>query len=83
MTCLNWPREPVPSGPSPDQPLPRVPVLPLGGDRDLSTPLAELYKEAAMAPLGKVVVVPGAAHSVQVRAADNAGRQAVYDFLLH
>ncbi|TQF01201.1 alpha/beta hydrolase [Kitasatospora acidiphila] len=83
LTCLNWPREPVPSPPSPDRPLPRVPVLLLGGDRDLSTPLAELYKEAAMAPFGKVVVVPGAAHSVQVRATDNAGRQAVYDFLLH
>jgi pimeloyl-ACP methyl ester carboxylesterase len=82
LTCLRWPREPVPPSPSDHRPLPRIPVLLLGGDRDLSTPLAELYKEAAMAPLGQVVVVPGAAHSVQTRAANEAGRQAVYDFLL-
>jgi pimeloyl-ACP methyl ester carboxylesterase len=80
-TCLAWPQEPVPPSPPADRPLPRIPVLLLGGDRDLSTPLAELDKEAAMAPLGKVVVVPGSAHGVQVAKTD-VGRQAVYDFLL-
>jgi pimeloyl-ACP methyl ester carboxylesterase len=83
VTCLNWPQEPVPASPPADRPLPPVPVLLLGGDRDVATPLTELYQEAALAPRGRVVVVPGAAHSVQDGAANPAGRQAVYDFLLH
>ncbi|MDJ0341874.1 alpha/beta fold hydrolase [Streptomyces sp. H10-C2] len=82
LTCLDWPREPVPPAPSRRQKLPRVPVLLLGGDRDLSTPLEWLRQEARMAPLGQVVIVPGAAHSVQSRATSDAGRQAVYAFLL-
>jgi pimeloyl-ACP methyl ester carboxylesterase len=83
LSCLNWPQEPVPPSPPADRPLPPVPVLLLGGDRDVATPLTELYREAAMAPLGRVVIVPGAAHSVQDGATNPAGRQAVYDFLLH
>ncbi|MFI9100517.1 alpha/beta fold hydrolase [Streptomyces fildesensis] len=82
LSCLDWPREPVPAAPPRHQKLPRVPVLLLGGDRDVSTPMEWLRQEAKMAPLGQVVIVPGAAHSVQSRATSDAGRQAVYDFLL-
>ncbi|MER7755984.1 alpha/beta fold hydrolase [Kitasatospora sp. NPDC097643] len=82
LTCLNWPQEPVPPAPSEHRKLPNVPVLLLGGDRDLSTPLEWLHQEAAMARQAQVVIVPGAAHSVQTRAASDVGRQAVYDFLL-
>ncbi|MER5635664.1 alpha/beta fold hydrolase [Kitasatospora sp. NPDC002227] len=80
LSCLSWPREEVPPAPPAHRKLPHVPVLLLGGDRDLSTPTEWLRQEAEQAPLGKVVIVPGAAHSVQTRSAP--GRQAVYDFLL-
>jgi pimeloyl-ACP methyl ester carboxylesterase len=79
-TCRYWP----PSRPSARvgaRPLPAVPTLLLGGGRDLSTPIEGLRREAARAPLHRVVIVPGAGHSVQSRADDDAGRQAVYDFL--
>ncbi|MBV6698206.1 alpha/beta fold hydrolase [Kitasatospora aureofaciens] len=82
LSCLNWPQEEVPSAPPEHRKLPNVPVLLLGGDRDLSTPLDWLYREAEMAHDPQVVIVPGAAHSVQSRAASDLGRQAVYDFLL-
>ncbi|MFE7412959.1 alpha/beta fold hydrolase [Streptomyces laurentii] len=82
LSCLHWPRTPVPPLPSRQRSLPDVPVLLLGGDRDLSTPLEWLYDQKKLTPRARVVVVPGAAHSVQSRAADDAGRQAVYDFLL-
>ncbi|WP_211179141.1 alpha/beta fold hydrolase [Streptomyces sp. RLA2-12] len=83
LACLSWPQEEVPPSPPEHRKLPHVPVLLLGGDRDLSTPVEWLYQEAAMAPLGRVVVVPGASHSVQTHATSDLGRQAVYDFLLH
>ncbi|WP_416874350.1 alpha/beta hydrolase [Kitasatospora sp. SC0581] len=82
LVCLDWPREQVPPIPPAHRRLPNVPVLLLGGDRDLSTPNEWLYQQAELAHDPQVVIVPGAAHSVQTRAADPAGRQAVYDFLL-
>ncbi|MFF4790304.1 alpha/beta fold hydrolase [Streptomyces sp. NPDC001276] len=82
LSCLHWPRTPVPPLPPEHRRLPGVPVLLLGGDRDLSTPLEWLYDQKRLTPRAQVVVVPGAAHSVQSRAADDRGRQAVYDFLL-
>ncbi|MFF1785130.1 alpha/beta fold hydrolase [Kitasatospora sp. NPDC058243] len=82
LVCLDWPREQVPSAPSDHRKLPDVPVLLLGGDRDLSTPYEVLYQQAELAHDPQIVIVPGAAHSVQNRAANPAGRQAVYDFLL-
>ncbi|MFJ9774435.1 alpha/beta fold hydrolase [Kitasatospora sp. NPDC101157] len=82
LVCLDWPREQVPPAPSEHRKLPDVPVLLLGGDRDISTPYEVLQQVAGMAHDPQIVIVPGAAHSVQNRAANPAGRQAVYDFLL-
>ncbi|MFI9159512.1 alpha/beta hydrolase [Kitasatospora aureofaciens] len=82
MVCLDRPRGQVPPAPPVRRKLPNVPVLLLGGDRDISTPYVVPQKVAETAHDPQIVSVPGAAHSVQNRAADPAGRQAVYDFLL-
>ncbi|MDN3023878.1 alpha/beta fold hydrolase [Streptomyces sp. S.PB5] len=81
-SCLYWPRTPAPPLPPADRRLPGVPVLLLGGDRDLSTPLEWLYDQKRLTPRAQVVVVRGAAHSVQTRAVSDQGRKAVADFLL-
>ncbi|HZO34401.1 MAG TPA: alpha/beta fold hydrolase [Gaiellaceae bacterium] len=77
--CLPW-------TPTPPTPLPRgkllVPTLLVNGDHDLSTPLAWARRQLALTPHGKLVVVPGAGHSVQSRAVSDAGRAAVARFLL-
>ncbi len=77
--CLPW-------APTPPTPLPRgklvVPTLLVNGDHDLSTPLAWARKQLALTTHGKLVVVPGAGHSVQSRAASDVGRRAVAAFLL-
>jgi pimeloyl-ACP methyl ester carboxylesterase len=80
-TCLAWPPTPSPPAPPRNAELPPVPVLLLAGDRDLSTPLAWARQEARLAPHGKLVVVPGAGHSVQSRASSDLARRAVEDFL--
>ncbi|MFE4514650.1 alpha/beta fold hydrolase [Kitasatospora sp. NPDC056783] len=82
LVCLDWPRERVPPAPPAHRKLPNVPVLLLGGDRDLATPYELIHQTAELAHDPEIVIVPGAAHSVQNRAANPAGRQAVYDFLL-
>ncbi|MEQ0561303.1 alpha/beta fold hydrolase [Amycolatopsis sp. NEAU-NG30] len=79
QTCLHWPAEPAPSNPA--SRLPDVPVLLLNGDRDLSTPLEWAQQEAALAPRGKLVIVPGESHSIQNRERGHAGRDAVISFL--
>jgi pimeloyl-ACP methyl ester carboxylesterase len=77
--CLPWsPTRPTPSA---ARRLPRVPTLLLNGDRDLSTPLEWARREVAITPAGRLVVVHGAGHSVQMRATSDAGRRAVLDFL--
>jgi pimeloyl-ACP methyl ester carboxylesterase len=77
--CLPW----TPTAPTP---LPhgklRVPTLLVNGNHDLSTPLAWARQQLAMTPHGKLVVVPGAGHSVQSRAVSDVGRRAVARFLL-
>jgi pimeloyl-ACP methyl ester carboxylesterase len=78
-TCLYWPQETAP--PVPRGKLPAVPTLLLAGDRDLSTPLEWARREAALAPRGTLIVVPKAGHSVQMRAVDEYGRQALKAFL--
>jgi pimeloyl-ACP methyl ester carboxylesterase len=82
QTCLDWPATP----PAPEVPadamLPAVPVLLLAGDHDLSTPLEWAREEAAHAPLGELVIVAGASHSIQSRELGHQGRDAVFAFLL-
>ena len=77
--CLPW-------APTKPTPLPhgklRVPTLLVNGTHDLSTPLAWARKQLSLTPHGKLVVVPGAGHSVQSRAVSNVGRTAVARFLL-
>jgi pimeloyl-ACP methyl ester carboxylesterase len=81
QTCLHWPvTAPAPEA-SPRSVL-RMPALLLAGDRDLSTPLEWAREEAARAPLGKLVIVHGAAHSIQTRELGDQGRDAVFAFLL-
>ena len=81
--CLAWPptKPPALPGVAPTVPLPPVPVLLLSGDRDLSTPQAWARAEAALAPSGRLLEVPGAGHSVQLRARDPAARRSVARFL--
>jgi pimeloyl-ACP methyl ester carboxylesterase len=77
--CLPW----APTAPTP---LPhgklRVPTLLVNGNHDLSTPLAWARQELSLTTHGRLVVVPGAGHSVQGRAVSDVGRQAVARFLL-
>ena len=77
--CLPW--TPTAATPLPHGKL-RVPTLLVNGNHDLSTPLAWARQQLAMTPHGKLVVVPGAGHSVQSRAVSDVGRRAVARFLL-
>ena len=79
-TCTAWP--PIPRPPiDPGGQLPRVPVLLLAGDHDLSTPMTWAERELRRAPLGRLVVARGAGHSVQSRARDPRVRRALARFL--
>jgi pimeloyl-ACP methyl ester carboxylesterase len=79
--CLPW--APTPATPAPERGARiQVPTLLVNGDHDLSTPLEWARRELALAPQGRLVVVPGAGHSVQSRATSDAGRIAVARFLL-
>jgi pimeloyl-ACP methyl ester carboxylesterase len=80
LTCRDWAPTPVAATRVPKR-LPAIPVLLLNGDRDLSTPLAWAQREARVAPQGRLVVVPGSGHSVQLRSANVAARAAVAEFL--
>jgi len=83
QTCLRWPATPPAPVAGAYSTLPRIPVLLLAGDHDLATPLEWAREEAARAPLGRLVIVHGAAHSIQNRELGAQGRDAVYAFLLH
>ncbi len=80
VTCAQWPPTPVVAFPS-GADLPPVPTLLLAGDHDLITPLAWAQHEAAHAPRGRLVVIPGAGHITQNRGNGAAGRAAVTEFL--
>lgn len=81
--CLQWPPTEPPTvyDGDPSAELPPVPVLLLAGERDLSTPLSWAREEAAKAPDGKLVIVPGAGHSVQTLAHDPRMRNILIQFL--
>ena len=79
VTCEQWPSTPVMAFPA-DRDLPAVPVLLLAGDHDLSTPLPWAQQEAAHAPRGHLVIVPGSGHSTQSSNAPTA-RATVTAFL--
>ena len=81
-TCLNWPGASAIAAPPAGRRLPPVPTLLINGDHDLSTPLEWAREELRLAPSGKLVVVPGASHSIQSREQGDAGRKAVAAFLL-
>jgi pimeloyl-ACP methyl ester carboxylesterase len=70
LQCLYWPPMPV-KPPSRLGKLPAVPVLLLSGDNDLSTPLEWAQEEAKTAPQGRLMIVPGAGHSVQSQGYDD------------
>jgi pimeloyl-ACP methyl ester carboxylesterase len=77
--CLPWaPTRPTP--PAHGKLL--VPTLIVEGNHDLSTQLTWAHQQLALTRRGKLVVVPGAGHSVQSRAVSDVGRQAVARFLL-
>jgi pimeloyl-ACP methyl ester carboxylesterase len=77
--CVAWPAQTPAANPAGT--LPSIPVLLLNGERDLSTPFEWAQQELATAPQGKLIVVPGAVHSVQNREAGRVGRDAVISFL--
>lgn len=80
-TCQEWPSTPVVPFPA-GRDLPAVPVLLLAGDHDLGTPLQWAQQEAARAPQGRLVVIPGAGHAIQVPGnGPMLGRAAVTAFL--
>jgi pimeloyl-ACP methyl ester carboxylesterase len=83
--CEQWPATTPPAAPSgnPSGDLPRVPVLLLAGGHDLSTPLAWAREEAAKAPDGRLLIVPPAGHSVQLRKTNFGARAALGRFLAH
>jgi pimeloyl-ACP methyl ester carboxylesterase len=80
LTCLYWPVTPAARQPPRGAKL-TVPTLLLNGDRDLSTPLVWARHEVSLTPRGRLVVVPGAGHSVQTRDASGAGIRALARFL--
>ncbi|MFC5182428.1 alpha/beta hydrolase [Actinomadura harenae] len=81
-TCLRWPAEPPNSNPSGR--LPDLPTLILAGDHDLSTPLEWAEQELAVSPPSTtLVIVKGAAHSIQNREQGQTGRTALTTFLLN
>ncbi len=80
--CLEWPptTPPALATGNPASVL-APPALLFAGERDLSTPLAWARDEAAHAPHGQLIIVPGAGHSVQLRARDPNVRRALAQFL--
>ena len=80
QTCLYWPTtRPTPAPRAGARLLP--PTLLLAGSHDLSTPLEWARHEARLAANGRLVVVPGAGHSIQSRDASGRGLRALADFL--
>jgi pimeloyl-ACP methyl ester carboxylesterase len=81
QTCLYWSAAPASSPAALHAELPRIPVLLLAGGHDLSTPLEGARAQAALAPGGRLFVVPTAGHSVQNRAAGDPAEAELARFL--
>jgi pimeloyl-ACP methyl ester carboxylesterase len=81
--CLAWPATTPPALPygNPEAKLPRVPVLLLAGQLDLSTPVEWARQEEAKAPNSRLVVVPGVGHSIQTGPRAPAIRPVIGRFL--
>jgi pimeloyl-ACP methyl ester carboxylesterase len=63
FACVDWP-SPAGGAALAPGPLPNVPVLVLQGERDIRTPAAGGAAVASRFPQGRLLVVPGAGHSV-------------------
>jgi pimeloyl-ACP methyl ester carboxylesterase len=80
QTCLHWPEtRPAPVPARTARLLP--PTLILAGSHDLSTPVEWARRQARLTANRRLVVVPGAGHSVQSRDASGRGLRALADFL--
>jgi pimeloyl-ACP methyl ester carboxylesterase len=79
-TCLYWPVTPAAPAPGQDARL-LPPTLILAGGHDLSTPVEWARHEATLARNGRLVVVPGAGHSIQTRDRSGRGIRALEGFL--
>jgi pimeloyl-ACP methyl ester carboxylesterase len=79
QTCRWWP--PTAAPPRPARGPIGTPTLLLAGDHDLSTPLEWARAQARRMPRGRLVIVPGAGHSVLSRARSSRGRTALRTFL--
>jgi pimeloyl-ACP methyl ester carboxylesterase len=79
-TCRAWAPTPAPPAPARTARI-RAPALLLAGDRDLSTPLEWARAQARRMPNAKLVVVPGAGHSILSRETGATGRDALRAFL--
>ena len=79
LTCRWWP--PVAAPPAaPPGPI-RAPALLVNGDRDLSTPLEWARGQAGRMPRARLLIVPGAGHSVLLRETATRARDALRTFL--
>ncbi|HEY6762913.1 MAG TPA: alpha/beta hydrolase, partial [Baekduia sp.] len=79
-TCRAWPPTPAPPAPARGATI-RAPALLLAGDRDLSTPLEWARAQRDAMADARLVVVPGAGHSILTREAGTTGRDALQQFL--
>jgi pimeloyl-ACP methyl ester carboxylesterase len=80
VTCRAWPATPAPPALHGAQRI-TAPALLLAGDHDLSTPLEWARRQLRSMPRGRLVVVPGAGHSVLSRAPGTTARDALRRFL--
>jgi pimeloyl-ACP methyl ester carboxylesterase len=79
-TCRAWPPTAPPPAPARTATI-AAPALLLAGDHDLSTPLEWARAQARRMPHARVVVVPGAGHSILSREPGSTGRAALRAFL--
>jgi pimeloyl-ACP methyl ester carboxylesterase len=74
--CARWPF--AAAAPATDaQPLPNLPTLILSGETDLRTPTANALEVAALIPAARLLLVPGAGHSVLTSEPGTCARQAL------